>query len=181
MTTPRLYRFMAGWPVASMLTELARMGVYDDEIAEFLAVEAPHLAGDPGARFAVIASRRIGPLIRRSVVAEILARRPHPPWTPPTEQRETPGMPSETHEFVILIATPDGRELAAADIDALYEAGLSDAGISTGPGCTLADFSREAPSRDEAVTSAAADIRKVAGLRPVLVIEGGTLTAVTPS
>jgi hypothetical protein len=84
------------------------------------------------------------------------------------------------HEFVVLIATPWGRELSAADIDALYEAGLSDAGIETGSGYTLADFSRDAPSRAEAVASAVADIAKVRGLRPVLIIEGGTLTAVAP-
>jgi hypothetical protein len=91
--TPRLYRYMAGWPVASMLTELSRMGVYDDEIAEFLAVN-PVLALDPGARFAAIAARRIGPMIFRSAVTNILARRPHPPWKPPAaDNRPKRGTP----------------------------------------------------------------------------------------
>jgi hypothetical protein len=75
------------------------------------------------------------------------------------------------HSFVILIATPGGRELTDAETEALYEAGLDDAGIETGPLYTLADFDREAPSAGEAVESACADIRKVPGLEPVLLIE----------
>lgn len=75
------------------------------------------------------------------------------------------------HSFVILIAVPGGRELTEAETDALYEAGLDDAAVETGPLYTLADFDREAPSQGEAVESACADIRKVPGLEPALLIE----------
>jgi hypothetical protein len=81
--------------------------------------------------------------------------------------------------FTILITAPGGRALAQAEIEALHEAGLSDAGIDSGMGCNLADFTREAASRGDAVISAIADIRKVPGLEPVLMFEGGTLTAIS--
>lgn len=80
--------------------------------------------------------------------------------------------------FTILIATPGGRQLSAAEIEALYDAGLDDASVKTGPHYTLADFTREAAGRGDAVVSAIADIRKVPGLEPVLMFEGGTLTAI---
>lgn len=76
-----------------------------------------------------------------------------------------------SHSFVILIAVRGGRELTPAEVEALYDAGLDDAAVETGPLYTLADFDRLAPSAGEAVESACADIRKVPGLEPALLIE----------
>jgi hypothetical protein len=70
----------------------------------------------------------------------------------------------QTYEFVLRV----DREVTGDEIEALYEAGLSDAAVETGPLGTLLDFSREAESRDAAVTSAITDVRKVPGLDPVL-------------
>jgi predicted DNA-binding transcriptional regulator AlpA len=51
--------------------------------------------------------------------------------------------------------------------NALYEAGLDDAGISSGPDGHVADFDRDAASFWEAVTSAVADVQRT----PVRVAE----------
>jgi hypothetical protein len=67
------------------------------------------------------------------------------------------------YEFVLKL----NREISDAELEALYEAGLDDAGIETGPLGTLADFTREAPSLAEAIASAARDIEKVPGLRAI--------------
>jgi hypothetical protein len=55
------------------------------------------------------------------------------------------------------------REPDEAEFDALYDAGLSDAGIEG----TLVDVDREAPSLLKAVTSVAEQIRTVPGLHAV--------------
>ena len=65
------------------------------------------------------------------------------------------------YEFVLKL----NREISDDELEALYEAGLDDAGIETGPLGALADFSREAPSLAEAIASAVRDIEKVPGLR----------------
>jgi hypothetical protein len=57
------------------------------------------------------------------------------------------------------------REVTEAEVDLLYEVGLSDAGIETGPAGALLDVTREAPSPADAVESVCADVAKVAGLR----------------
>jgi hypothetical protein len=67
------------------------------------------------------------------------------------------------YEFVLKL----NREISDDELEALYEAGLEDAGIETGPLGTLADFSREAPSLAEAIASAVRDIEKVPGLRAI--------------
>jgi hypothetical protein len=68
-------------------------------------------------------------------------------------------MPS--HEFMLKL----NREVTDEEIEALYDAGCSDAGIETGPLGTLMDFTRTAPSLAEALVSAVRDIEKVEGLR----------------
>lgn len=68
-----------------------------------------------------------------------------------------------TYEFILKL----NREVTDDEIDALYEAGLDDAGIDTGPLGARADFSREAPSLAEAIASAVRNIEKVPGLRAV--------------
>lgn len=65
------------------------------------------------------------------------------------------------YEFVLKL----NREISDDELEALYEAGLDDAGIETGPLGTLADFSRDAPSLAEAISSAVRDVEKVPGLR----------------
>ena len=68
-----------------------------------------------------------------------------------------------SYEFALKL----NREVTDDEIDALFEAGLDDAGVETGPVATVAYFSREAPSLAEAIASAARDIDKVPGLRAV--------------
>jgi hypothetical protein len=65
------------------------------------------------------------------------------------------------HQFTLRL----NRELTEAEVEALYEAGLADAGIETGPEGSLVDVTRDAATRDEAVASATADVAKVPGLR----------------
>jgi hypothetical protein len=67
------------------------------------------------------------------------------------------------HEFMLKL----NREVTDDEIEALYEAGCSDAGIETGPLGTVMDFTRAAPSLPEALVSAVRDIEKVSGLRAV--------------
>jgi hypothetical protein len=57
------------------------------------------------------------------------------------------------------------RSLADGEEDLLYEAGLDDAGVETGPAGALLDVTREAPSPADAVESVCADVAKVPGLR----------------
>lgn len=68
-----------------------------------------------------------------------------------------------SYEFALRL----NREVTDDELDALYEAGCSDAGIETGPLGTVADFDREATSLAHAIASAARDIEKVPGLRAV--------------
>lgn len=67
------------------------------------------------------------------------------------------------YEFVLKL----NRELSDDELEALYAAGLDDAGIETGSLGALADFTREAPSLAEAIASAVRDIEKVPGLRAI--------------
>lgn len=77
-----------------------------------------------------------------------------------------------TYEFILRV-TGLGRELTGAELDALYEAGLGDAGIEHGPLGVLADVTREAPSRAEAVALAAAQVCAALGVpRSSVILEG---------
>jgi hypothetical protein len=67
------------------------------------------------------------------------------------------------HEFRLRL----NRKVTDEEIDALYDAGCSDAGVETGPLGTLLDFTREAPTLAEALVSAVRDIDTVPGLRAV--------------
>lgn len=77
------------------------------------------------------------------------------------------------YEFVLKL----NRELSDGELEALYEAGLDDAGIETGPLGALADFTREAPSLAEAIASAVRDIEAVPGLRATGVVCDNMVTA----
>jgi hypothetical protein len=65
------------------------------------------------------------------------------------------------YEFTVWL----NREVTDAEVDLLYEAGLSDTGIETGPRGTLLDVTRSAQSAEAAVDSVRADIARVPGLR----------------
>ena len=60
-----------------------------------------------------------------------------------------------THEFALILASPDVTE---DQCNALYEAGCDDGTISTSQGVTRIDFAREAPSLEEALRSAIANV-----------------------
>lgn len=64
------------------------------------------------------------------------------------------------YEFTVTL----NRRVTPAEIDLLYEAGLGDTGIETGPRGAMLDVTREAPSPDDAVDSVRADVAKVHGL-----------------
>lgn len=68
-----------------------------------------------------------------------------------------------TFEFTLRL----NRDITDDEIDALYEAGLDDAAIETGPLGTMATFDREAVSLAAAIVSAVRDIEKVDGLLAV--------------
>lgn len=68
-----------------------------------------------------------------------------------------------SYEFALKL----NREVSEDEIDSLYDVGLDDAGIETGPLGTVADFNREAPSLASAIASAVRDIEKVPRLRAV--------------
>lgn len=70
------------------------------------------------------------------------------------------------HEFILRL----NREVTPDEVEALYQAGCSDAAVETGPLGTLIDFSREAPGLAEALVSAVRDIEKVPGLRAIGVV-----------
>lgn len=59
------------------------------------------------------------------------------------------------------------REVTDAEVEALYEAGCSDAAVETGPLGAMIEFDRIAPSLAEAITSAVRDVEKVPDLRAV--------------
>jgi len=60
------------------------------------------------------------------------------------------------HEFAVILATPEESE---EDASALYEAGCADGSISTSGGVTRIDFHRKAPSLEEAIRSAVANVQ----------------------
>ncbi len=68
-----------------------------------------------------------------------------------------------SHEFMLRL----NREVTDDEIEALYEAGCSDAAVETGPLGTMLDFNRRATSLAEAIVAAVHDIEKVKGLRAI--------------
>jgi hypothetical protein len=64
------------------------------------------------------------------------------------------------YQFVVRL----NREVTPAEVDLLYEAGLGDGGIETGPAGAWVDVTREASSAEAAVASVRADVGKVPGL-----------------
>jgi hypothetical protein len=65
------------------------------------------------------------------------------------------------YEFTVSL----NRGVTKAEIDQLYEAGLGDTGIETGPRGTLLDVTRDAWSEEAAIDSVRVDVARVPGLR----------------
>lgn len=76
------------------------------------------------------------------------------------------------HEFTVIL---DGiSDLTPEIMNALFEAGCDDATISRQDGVIAMDFDRAGPSRNAAILSAVADIRKAGiGARAVRVADTG--------
>jgi hypothetical protein len=67
------------------------------------------------------------------------------------------------HEFALILASPDVTD---EQCNALYEAGCDDGTISSSQGVSRIDFAREAPSLEEAIRSAIANVN-AAGLQAI--------------
>lgn len=69
------------------------------------------------------------------------------------------------HDFTLII---EGRDIHDDEVfDALYEAGCDDALVRSKDGTQYMDFTREAATLDEAISSAVRDIETVDGVRVV--------------
>ena len=67
------------------------------------------------------------------------------------------------HDFTLII---EGRDIHDDEVfDALYEAGCDDALLRSKDGTQYMDFTREAATLDEAISSAVRDIETVDGVR----------------
>jgi hypothetical protein len=65
------------------------------------------------------------------------------------------------HEFYLLVALPNETDDPTDFVDRLYEAGCNDCLLGVGrQGFVAIDASREADTRDQAIESVQADIRK---------------------
>ena len=60
-----------------------------------------------------------------------------------------------THDFALILTSPDVTD---EQCNALYEAGCDDGTISSSQGVSRIDFAREAPSLEEAIRSAIANV-----------------------
>lgn len=82
----------------------------------------------------------------------------------------------ETYHFTAIVEGPD---LQSDDlIDALYEAGGDDALVGRRDGIQYLDFDREAPSLEEAILSAVADIEQLDGVEVVRLADAGLVSMV---
>lgn len=64
-------------------------------------------------------------------------------------------------EHTFTLTLPNTSTLTDDQVDAIYDAGCDDATISECDGVVSLTFTREAPTREEAIRSAVADIAKV--------------------
>ena len=81
-------------------------------------------------------------------------------------------MPS--YEFTLIVEGPDLQ--TDARIDALYEAGCDDALVGRSHGVQYLDFDREAPSLDDAVLSAIANVESIDGVEVVRIAGAGLVS-----
>ena len=76
----------------------------------------------------------------------------------------TDAAPQDSNPLHHLVLVTEGRDLLENEVlDALYEAGCTDASI----GHRIVEFDREAPTRWDAIQSAIRDVTTVAGVRVV--------------
>ena len=66
------------------------------------------------------------------------------------------------HHFTLIVYGPDLQDDAV--INAVFEVGCGDAAIGRIDGIQYVDFDREAPSLDEAILSAVADLERIDGV-----------------
>ena len=71
--TGRAYRDLAGLDTAAILAAFARRGDYAGQLGEFTAAN-PDLAADPRTGWAALAVLRLGRLLTRPTVTDLLAR-----------------------------------------------------------------------------------------------------------
>ncbi len=80
----------------------------------------------------------------------------------------------DTYDFMLIV---EGTDFIDDDtVNAAYEAGCDDALLGVSNGVPCADFSREAPSLEEAALSAIADIESVDGIEVVRIADAGLLS-----
>ena len=79
-----------------------------------------------------------------------------------------------THHFALIVEGPD---LQSDDLaDALYEAGCDDSLIGRVDDIQYMDFDREAPSLEEAILSAVADIERLDGVEVIRLADAGLVS-----
>ena len=79
-----------------------------------------------------------------------------------------------THRFTLIVEGPDLQ--AEPLIDELYEAGCDDALAGRSHGAQCLDFDREAPSIDEAILSAIADLARLDDVEVVRIADAGLVS-----
>ena len=79
-----------------------------------------------------------------------------------------------SHHFTLIVEGPDLDDDAL--LDALYEHGCDDALVGRSHGVQYLDFDREAPSLDDAVLSAVADVERVDGVEVVRIADAGLVS-----
>lgn len=78
------------------------------------------------------------------------------------------------YDFTLIV---EGTEFLEDDVvDAVYEAGCDDATVGVSVGVPCADFTREAPSLEEAALSAITDIESVDGIEVIRIADAGIFT-----
>ena len=75
------------------------------------------------------------------------------------------------YHFTLTVEGPDLQD--AGRLDALYEAGCGDALVGRGHGVQYLDFDRDAPTPEDAVASAIADVGRVDCVSVVRVLDPG--------
>ena len=78
------------------------------------------------------------------------------------------------HHFTLIVDGPDLQDDTV--IDAVFEAGCGDAAIGRIDGIQYVDFDREAPSLDEAILSAVANLERIDGVDVVRIADAGLVS-----
>ena len=78
------------------------------------------------------------------------------------------------HHFTFIVDGPDLQDDTL--IDAVFEAGCGDAAIGRIDGIQYVDFDREAPSLDDAILSAVADLERIDGVDVVRIADAGLVS-----